>query len=117
MDEKRFDVDGTYNARYEVVKKRVDKANIKGTDERITQAGKISIIYSQQEDEKEYLKYVSFLQGKKQLDTDVELLEVEDLQGVTGLKAIRVSVLYESKSGDDKKEYYTYDDLLTQIKS
>ncbi len=40
MDEKRFDVDGTYNARYEVVKKRVDKANIKGTEERITQAGK-----------------------------------------------------------------------------
>jgi hypothetical protein len=27
MDEKRFDVDGTYNARYEVVKKRIDKAN------------------------------------------------------------------------------------------
>jgi hypothetical protein len=29
MDEKRFDVDGTYNARYEVVKKRIDKNNIK----------------------------------------------------------------------------------------
>ena len=47
MDEKRFDVDGTYNARYEVVKKRVDKANIKGTEERITQPGKITIVYSQ----------------------------------------------------------------------
>ncbi|MDX1463397.1 MAG: GAF domain-containing protein, partial [Marinirhabdus sp.] len=81
MDEKRFDVDGTYNARYEVVKKRVDKASIKGTDERITQAGKISIVYSQEEDEREYLKYISFLQHKKHLDTDVELLEVEDLQG------------------------------------
>src|SRR5690606_458251 len=31
MDEKKFDVDGMYNARYEVVKKRVDKAFIKGT--------------------------------------------------------------------------------------
>jgi hypothetical protein len=40
MDEKRFDVDGTYNARYEVVKKRIDKANIKGTKERITQKRK-----------------------------------------------------------------------------
>ena len=68
MDEKQFDVDGTYNARYEVVKKRVDKAVIKGTDERITQKGKITIIYSQKEDETEYLRYVSFLQSKLMLD-------------------------------------------------
>ena len=114
MDEKRFDVDGTYNARYEVVKKRVDKANIKGTEERVTQEGKIVIIYSQREDEKEYLKYISFLQHKKQLDKDVDIVELEDLQGVTGLKAIRVSVLY-SKDNDNKKEYYTYNDLITEI--
>lgn len=118
MDEKRFDVDGTYNARYEVVKKRVDKAHIKGTEERITQAGKISIIYSQKDDEKEYLKYIKFLQHKKQLDSNVEVLEVEDLQGVTGLKAIRVRVLYESNSSkNDQKEYYTYEDLMTHIKN
>ncbi len=29
MDEKRFDVDGTYNARYEVIKKRIDKEFVK----------------------------------------------------------------------------------------
>lgn len=116
MDEKRFDVDGTYNARYEVVKKRVDKANVKDTDERITQSGKISIIYSQKEDEKEYLKYISFLQHKKMLNKDLELLEVEDLQGVTGLKAIRVSVLYETNTKNDQKEYYTYEDLVSQLK-
>ncbi len=39
MDEKRFDVDGTYNARYEVIKKRIDKSFIKGTRERLTQTG------------------------------------------------------------------------------
>ncbi|MGB0949104.1 MAG: GAF domain-containing protein, partial [Marinirhabdus sp.] len=114
MDEKRFDVDGTYNARYEVVKKRVDKANIKGTDERITQAGKIAVIYSQKEDEDEYLKYIRYLQQKNMLDTDEELLELEDLQGVTGLRAIRVSVLY-TKNRDNTKEYYTYEDLIQQI--
>jgi hypothetical protein len=115
MDEKRFDVDGTYNARYEVVKKRVDKANIKGTDERVTQAGKIAIVYSQKADEREYLKYISFLQHKKVLTDDVEIVDLEDLQGVTGLKAIRVSVLYSKKKKDNQKEYYTYDDLMTQI--
>ncbi len=117
MDEKRFDVDGTYNARYEVVKKRVDKANIKGTEERITQPGKITIIYSQRADEKEYLKYIGFLQHKKLLDKDTEILKLEDLQGVTGLKAIRVSVLYSKKLDDNKKEYYTYDDLMKQLSS
>jgi hypothetical protein len=113
MDEKRFDVDGTYNARYEVVKKRVDKAYIKGTEERITQPGKITIIHSQKSDEKEYLKYVHFLQAKKQLGEEVEILELEDLQGVTGLKAIRVNVLYNR--GNKSKDYYTYDDLINEL--
>jgi len=115
MDEKQFDVDGTYNARYEVVKKRVDKAVIKGTDERVTQSGKMTIVYSQKEDETEYLRYVNFLQSKSILDEDVEILELQDLQGVTGLKAIRVSVLYHKK--EDDKAFYTYNDLMKEIKA
>ena len=114
MDEKQFDVDGTYNARYEIVKKRVDKAHIKGTQERVTQKGKISIVYSQKEDEREYLRYIRFLQSKKYLDDDVEIVELQDLQAVTGLKAIRVSVLYH-KDKDDKT-FYTYNDLMETIK-
>jgi len=113
MDEKRFDVDGTYNARYEIVKKRVDKAHVKGTDERITQPGKITIVYSQKTDEIEYLKYVNFLQSNNYLGDEVEILELEDLQGVTGLKAIRVNVLYNR--GEKDKEYYTYEDLIKEI--
>ncbi len=115
MDEKQFDVDGTYNARYEIVKKRVDKAFIKGTKERVTQKGKISIVYSQKQDEQEYLSYIRFLQSKNYLDTDVEIVELQDLQAVTGLKAIRVSVLYH-KNKDDKA-FYTYDDLMKEIKA
>ncbi len=115
MDEKQFDVDGTYNARYEIVKKRVDKAFIKGTTERITQKGKITIVYSQKQDEIEYLRYIKFLQSKHYLDSDVEILELQDLQAVTGLKALRVSVLYH-KNKDDKA-FYTYNDLMKEIKS
>ena len=115
MDEKQFDVDGTYNARYEIVKKRVDKAYIKGTKERVTQKGKITIIYSQKQDEREYLRYIKFLQSKHYLDTDVEIVELQDLQAVTGLKAIRVSVLYHKDEND--KAFYTYNDLMKEIKS
>ncbi|MEC3906772.1 GAF domain-containing protein [Tamlana sp. 2201CG12-4] len=115
MDEKQFDVDGTYNARYEIVKKRVDKAFIKGTNQRITQKGKISIVYSQKQDELEYLRYIKFLQSKHYLDTDVEIVELQDLQAVTGLKAIRVSVLYHKN--EDDKSFYTYDDLMKELKA
>ena len=115
MDEKQFDVDGTYNARYEIVKKRVDKAFIKGTKERVTQKGKISIVYSQKQDEVEYLSYVKFLQSKHYLDNDIEIVELQDLQAVTGLKAIRVSVLYHKN--EDDKAFYTYNDLMKEIKA
>lgn len=115
MDEKQFDVDGTYNARYEIVKKRVDKAFIKGTNERVTQKGKISIVYSQKQDEIEYMRYIKFLQDKNYLDDDVEIVELQDLQAVTGLKAIRVSVLYHKNEND--KLFYTYDDLMKEIKA
>ncbi|SHI91144.1 GAF domain-containing protein [Flavobacterium terrae] len=93
MDEKRFDVDGSYNARYEVVKKRIDKALEKNTNKRITEKGKITIVYSHSDEEKEYKKYIEYLQFQKVLEPTVEFLEVEDLQGVSGLKAIRVKVL------------------------
>ena len=113
MDEKRFDVDGTYNARYEIVKKRVDKAFIKGTNERLTQKGKITIVYSQKHNEVEYLRYIKFLQRKQYVGDEVEILELEDLQAVTGLKAIRVNVLYHKQ--DDQETFYTYDDLIKEL--
>jgi len=115
MDEKQFDVDGTYNARYEVVKKRVDKAFIKGTEERITQNGKIAIIYSQKEDEQEYLQYIHFMQSRKLLAEEIEIVELEHLQGVTGLKAIRVSVLYHDNTAEQNNKLYTYDDLIKEL--
>jgi hypothetical protein len=113
MDEKRFDVDGNYNARYEVVKKRIDKANIKGTKERITEKEKITIVYSNKKEETEYLKYIKFLQFKNILEPNIEKFEVEDLQGVSGLKAIRVKVVNIKK--ETTPPHYTYKELLDEL--
>lgn len=96
MDGKQFDVDGAYNARYEIIKKRIDKSHIKGTSERLTQPGKIAIVYSQDEEAEEYLNYLEYLQAEGKFGK-VEMLDLEDLQGVSGLKAIRVEVLYEKE--------------------
>ena len=109
MDEKQFDVDGAYNIRYEIIKKRIDKANIKNTKERLTSPGKIAIVYSQENDAKEYLKYIKFLQSKNYLGA-LENLEIEDLEGVTGLKALRVEVIY-----DHNEEKISFNDLLEEI--
>ncbi len=107
MDEKRFDVAGAYNIRYEIVKKRIDKAYIKGTTERITQPGKIAIIYTQEKEAREYDRYFEYLEAKGYIDQDVEHLEVEPLQGLLGLKAMRIKINYNEdaiKSGWSKEE-------------
>ncbi len=98
MDEKKFDVDGAYNMRYEIIKKRIDKSCIKGTKERLTQPGKIAIVYTHDHDLKEYIKYIDYLKDQDYLTSKVEYLNIEDLQGVSGLKAIRVGVNYNRES-------------------
>jgi len=99
-DQKKFDVDGTYNVHYEIMKKRIDKAEIRGKEERLTQPGKIAVVYSQQSEANEYVQYIEYLQAKGFLKKEVEHLELEDLQGVYGLRALRVTVDLESKVYD-----------------
>lgn len=95
-DEKKFDVDGAYNVRYEILKKRIDKAVIKSTRERLTQPGKVAIVYSHNREAQEYKEYIEFLQASGYLQSLVEDVELEDLQGVHGLKALRVTVTIPS---------------------
>jgi hypothetical protein len=90
--ERKFDVDGAYNIRYEIVKKRIDKVHLKDSDERLTQPGMVAIVYSQQKEMAEYLEYIEFLQKDGLLGENIEHLELEDTQGINGLKALRVNV-------------------------
>lgn len=92
LDEKKFDVDGANNISYEIIKKRLDKATVRGSEERLTQPGKIAIVYTQQGAMQEYMRYIHFLVAEGYIEEEVEQLEVEDLQGVQGLKALRVTV-------------------------
>jgi len=91
-DEKKFDVEGGYNIRYEITKKRIDKAVIKETKERLTQPGYIAIIYSQPNEYYEYKKYVDYLASINYIQPEIENVELEDMQGIYGLKAMRVEV-------------------------
>jgi len=84
------------NSRYEIIKKRIDKVRIKGTKERLTQPGKIAIVYSLPKEAAEYEEYIEFLQTRQLLKTGIEKLELEELQGVIGLKALRVEINYNA---------------------
>lgn len=96
-DEKKFDVDGTYNLRYEIMKKRIDKAIIKGTRERLTMPGKIAVVYSQPAEALEYKRYFEYLHSKNYIFKEVEELDLEALQGVQGLKALRIKINFDSE--------------------
>jgi hypothetical protein len=96
FDEKRFDVDGAYDVGHEIIRSRIDKATVKGSGERLTQPGKIAIVYSRPEEAQEMACHIEFLQSEGILTNDVEHIELDDLPGVQGLKAIRVKINLES---------------------
>jgi hypothetical protein len=94
-DERRFDAEGGYNIRYQVIKKRIDKVHVADTNERLTQPGKIALVYFNRRDADEYISHIQFLQEQGILLDDLEFLDLEELQGVAGLKALRVGINLE----------------------
>ena len=94
LDEKKFDVEGANNIRYEIIKKRLDKATLRGSEERLTQPNKIAIVYTQQKEVEEYMRYIEFLQSEGYVGNTIERLELEEMQGVQGLKALRIEVSF-----------------------
>ena len=102
--ERKFDVDGAYNIRYEIIKKRIDKVHLKNSGERLTQPGKIAIVYSQHRELEEYLEFIEYLQHEKLLGFELEHLDLEETQGISGLKAVRVNVVLPSETSSQKPE-------------
>ncbi|MBD0366296.1 MAG: hypothetical protein ICV53_09370, partial [Flavisolibacter sp.] len=64
------------------------------------------IVYSNDDEAKEYLQYIDFLKTGGLLTGTPEVLDVEDLQAVSGLKALRVSIQLEEvhPESDAKKK-------------
>ena len=102
--ERKFDVDGAYNIRYEIIKKRIDKVHLKNSEERLTQPGKIAIVYSQHRELEEYLEFIEYLQHERLLGDEIEHLDLEDTQGISGLKAVRVNVILPTENSPQKPE-------------
>lgn len=110
MDEKQFDVDGAYNVRYEMIKKRIDKAHLKHSNERLTQPHKLCVVYFTAAIEREYLAYFEFLQSKNYIGKNIEIVELEELQGANGIKAIRADLNHDLTQ---VSKIFTVEDLQT----
>ena len=91
-DEKKFDVEGVYNVRYEIIKKRIDKAYVAGKNERLTLAGHIAIAYLDEKDKAQYLQFLNYLAQEGYIEPKIEELSLEKVQGVEGIQALRVKV-------------------------
>lgn len=91
-DERRFDVEGAYNIRYQMIKKRIDKVHVRDTGERLTQPDTLSIIYFNRSDLDDYMPSLQYLQETGVFLPNHEELELEDLQGVNGLRALRIGI-------------------------
>ena len=97
-DEKRFDVEGASGVRFELLKKRLDKAHVHGMEERITQPDTLAVVFSTEAEEAEYRRYAEYLAANGHAEPDPEALDVEDLPGAAGLKMLRIRV--RSDAGD-----------------
>jgi hypothetical protein len=96
--EKMFDVKGTRDIRYELVKKRIEKAVDKDAKERITQSGMLTVVYSTEDEWEEYEQYLRYLSREGWVESKVQTGMVEPLQGVSGLKFARVRILPEPEA-------------------
>lgn len=103
QDERRFDVEGSYSIRYEVLKKRIDKAYILGTQERLTQPDTIALVYSHTAEAADYLPFITSLQKNGQLKPGIEYMDLEPMQGIANLRALRVHINYTDDQTEPEK--------------
>ena len=92
-DERRFDVEGGYNIRYHVVKKRIDKVRIKHSKERLVRPNTIAIVYQGDALEEEIRSLMADVVKLNLIESDWEFCTLEDIKGVSELRAIRANLI------------------------
>lgn len=110
MDEKRFDVEGNADIRFEVLKKRLAKAMIKDTKERLVQQDVLAVVYLNETEKHHYTDYLLYLKSKNYLIGDIEEVFIEDLQDINDLEALRIKINTDFNPEDFI--IYSYSDFI-----
>jgi hypothetical protein len=93
-DEKKMYVDGANSLGFEIMKKRIDKALVKTTGERLTQPGTIAIVYTSDREIENWQPAIRMLQETRRIGPKTEILALTDVQNISGLKALRLNILF-----------------------
>lgn len=91
-DERHFDVEGGYNIRYQMVKKRIDKIRIKDSEERLVQPHKLAVVFQGSAVGKEVASLLQEVADEGFLTPCIESVILEEIQGVSELRAWRADV-------------------------
>jgi hypothetical protein len=70
------------------------------SSERVTQPRQLLIVYAHPTEAAEYRGYLEYLNARGYVTGEVEDLPLEDLQGVQGLRALRVSIDVSAPAGE-----------------
>lgn len=92
-DERRFDVEGGYNIRYQMVKKRIDKVRLKDSRERLVRPGTLAIVFQGDTVENEIGDLLTEVAATGKLKPDFEFCTLEEVQGVSELRAARADIV------------------------
>ena len=110
MAEKRFDVEGNTDVRYEILKKRLAKATLKDSKERLVQENKLAIVYINDTEKRNYLAYLKFLKKKNYFTGEIEQVTIENLQDISDLQALRITI--NTEFNPDDFVIYSYTDFI-----
>lgn len=110
MAEKRFDVEGNTDVRYEILKKRLAKATLKDSKERLVQENKLAIVYINDTEKRNYLDYLKFLKKKNYFTGEIEQVTIENLQDISDLQALRITI--NTEFNPDDFVIYSYTDFI-----
>jgi hypothetical protein len=94
-DERRFDVEGAYNIRYEIMKNALIKCMWKEQMNGLPNRVKLRSYIQIHGKHRNTMNTSVTLQSKNLLKPGIEYLDLEELQGVRGLKALRAEINLE----------------------
>lgn len=97
VDERRFDVEGGYNIRYQMVKKRIDKVQIKESKERLVRPGTLAIVFQGDTAEQEITDLLTEVAAMGKIKPHFEFCTLEEVQGVSELRAVRADIVLNER--------------------
>lgn len=97
VDERRFDVEGGYNIRYQMVKKRIDKVRIKESKERLVRPGTLAIVFQGDTAEQEITDLLTEVAAMGKIKPHFEFCTLEEVQGVSELRAVRADIVLNER--------------------